>query len=49
VTLVGTVPKSIRKIVETCKIITSNTHIYDCSLSWLGTYTSINSGRVMLV
>jgi len=33
---VGTVPKSIRKIVERGKIDTPNTQIHDRSLSWLG-------------
>ena len=37
---VGTVPKSNRKIVERGNIDTSK-HTNDCSLSWLGTGTSI--------
>ena len=41
----GTVPKSNQKIVERDKISTPNTHIYHgCSLSWLGTGTSITFG-----
>ena len=38
-----------RKIVETCKMDTLNTHMYDCWLSWLGTVTSIQSGGIKLV
>jgi hypothetical protein len=37
-------PKSIRKIVERCKIDTPYTELYDRSLSWLSTDTSIKSG-----
>ena len=33
---VGTVPKSNQKIVVKGKIDTSNTHIHDHTLSWLG-------------
>jgi len=40
---VGTVPKSNRKTD------TTNTHIHDLSLSWLGTDTTIKSGRVKLL
>jgi hypothetical protein len=36
----GTFPKSKREIVERGKIDTHNIH--DCSLSWIGTDTSIN-------
>ena len=46
---VGTVPKSNRQIVETGRIDTPNTQIHDCLLCWLGTDTSIKSGRVRLV
>jgi hypothetical protein len=49
VTLLNTVPISYRKIVERGKIYTPNTQIHDSSLSWLGTGTVINSGRVRLV
>jgi len=45
---VGTVPQSNRKIIERRKIDSPNTHISDCSLSWLGPNTSINSGGVRL-
>jgi len=48
-TPVGTIPKSIIKIVERSKIDTSNTQIHDDSLFWLGTGTLIKSGRVKLV
>jgi len=47
--VVGTVPKSIRKIKERTKIDTPNKHIYDLSLSWLGTDTSVKNGEVKLV
>ena len=40
--------KSNTKIVERGNIDTSNTKIYDQSLFWLGTYTSIKSGGVKL-
>jgi hypothetical protein len=43
--IVGTVPKSNKKIVERGKIDTPNTHTHESSLSWLGTDTSIKSGR----
>lgn len=43
---VGTVEKP---IVERDKIETPNTQIHACSLSRLGTHTSINSGIVKLV
>jgi len=39
---VGTLSKSNRKIVERRKIDTLKIQINDCSLSWLGTGTSIN-------
>ena len=40
---VGTIPKSIKTIVERVKIETpNNTQIHESSLSWLG--TSITSG-----
>jgi hypothetical protein len=45
----GTVPKSNKNITESDKIDILNTQIHDCSLSWLGTGTSIKSGRVKLV
>ena len=38
-----------RKIVERIKIDTPITQIYDLSLSWLGTGTSIKSGGIKLV
>jgi len=47
---VGTIPKSIKKIVERVKIETpNNTQIHDSSLSWLSRGTSIKSGGVNLV
>jgi len=47
---VGTIPKSIKTIVERVKIETpNNTQIHDNSLSWLGTGTSIKSGGGNLV
>jgi hypothetical protein len=47
---VGTIPKSIKTIVERVKIETpNNTQIHDRSLSWLDTGTSITSGGVKLV
>ena len=45
-TLLGTVPKPNRKIVERGQVDTPNTHIHDQSLSWLGTGTSIKRGGV---
>jgi hypothetical protein len=36
----------INKIIERCKIGTSNTHLYDRFLSWLGTSTSTKSDKV---
>jgi hypothetical protein len=45
--IVGTVPKSDRKIVERGKIDIPKT--YDCSLSWQGTGTSIKSDCVKLI
>jgi hypothetical protein len=45
----GTVPKSNKNITESDKIDILNTQIHDRSLSWLGTGTSIKSGRVKLV
>jgi hypothetical protein len=47
-TTVGTAPKSNKKIVEKGKINTNHTQLHDHSLSWLGTGTSIKSGRVKL-
>ena len=46
--IVGTVPKSNRKIVERDKIDTPNPQIHQhfSLLSWLGTGTSIKSGRL---
>jgi hypothetical protein len=43
---VRTISKSNINIVERDKIDTPNTYIHDYSLSWLGTGTSIKSGRV---
>ena len=43
-----TIPKSNIKIVERGKIDTSNTQIYDRSLSWMCIGTSIKGGRVKL-
>jgi hypothetical protein len=40
------VPKSNRKIVNICKIDTSNTHIHGRSLSSLAINTSIKSGGI---
>jgi hypothetical protein len=37
VLIIGTIPKSFRKIVEIGKIDTPNTSTYDRSLSWLDT------------
>ena len=45
----GIVLKSYKKIVERGKIDIPNTHIHDRLLSWLGTGTSIKSGRIKLV
>ena len=42
---VGTIPKSNIKIVERGNIDTSNTKIYDQSLSWLCTGTFIKKWR----
>jgi hypothetical protein len=36
-------------VVERDKIATSNTHTYECSLSWLGTGGSIKCAGVKLV
>jgi len=47
--MVGTIPKSNRKIVKREKIDIPNTQIHDCSLLCLGTGTSIKSGGVKLV
>jgi hypothetical protein len=47
--MVGTIPKSNRKIVTRDKIDIPNTQIHDCSLICLGTGTSIKSGGVKLV
>ena len=41
---VGIMPKSNIKIKQIGKIDTPNTHIYDYSLPWFGTGTSIKSG-----
>ena len=42
---VGTIPKSIKAIVERVKFETpNNTQIHESSLSWLGTGSSITSG-----
>ena len=46
---VGTVPKADRKIVDRGKINIPNTHMHVCSLSYLGTGTSIKSGGANLV
>jgi len=46
---VRTVPNSSRKFVDRNKIDSRNTQIYDRSLSWLDTGTSIKSGGVKLV
>jgi hypothetical protein len=46
---VRTIPNSCINIVESRKIDTPNTQICDSSLSWLGTGTSVKSGRVKLV
>ena len=42
-------PKSIRTIIERCKIDTHNTEEHDSSLSWLATDTSRKSDGVKLV
>jgi len=42
--IIGTVPKSNRKVVETDKSIPENIYIPDRSHSWLGTGTSGNRG-----
>jgi hypothetical protein len=47
--VVGTVPKSNRKIVEKSKIDTPCTQIQYHLLSWLDTGTSVTSGGVKLV
>jgi len=44
-----TAPKTNRKLVERCKIITTNIHLHDHSLSFLCASTSIKSGGVKLV
>jgi hypothetical protein len=41
--------KNLKKIVERGEIDTSNKQIHDCSLSWINTCPSIQSGRVELV
>jgi hypothetical protein len=46
---VWTVPKYNRKSEERDKIKTLSTSIHDCSLSCLGTGTSVKCGRVKLV
>jgi hypothetical protein len=45
----STIPKSNIKIVERGKIDTTTTHIYDYSLSWICTGTSMKNGWVKLV
>ena len=47
--IVRKIPKSNIKIEERATIDHSNTQIHDCSLSWLGTGTSITSGGIKLV
>ena len=44
----GTVPTYNSKTVERGNIKYPNIHIHDCSLSWLGTGTSIKHDRVKL-
>ena len=46
---VRTVLKSNRKIVRGDKINTLNTHLHNCSISWLDTNTLIKRGGVKLV
>jgi hypothetical protein len=46
--IVGIIPISNIKIVERGKIDNPSTQTHDCSLSWLGTSTSIKSGGVKL-
>ena len=46
---VGKSQKSNWGIIERDKIYIPSTQIHDCSLSWLGTNTSIQSGGVKLV
>jgi len=46
---VGTVPKSNRNVVEIDKIDIPNTHIHDCSITWLSTGTLIKGGGAKLV
>jgi len=47
---VETIPNSNIKIKERGNIDNANTQMYDCSLSWLGTDTSIKqSGGIILV
>jgi hypothetical protein len=41
--------KKYHTFVERSKIDIPNTHVHDCSLSWLGTGTSIKRGGVKLV
>jgi hypothetical protein len=48
-TIVGTIPKFNRKIVEKGKTDTSNTQMDDGSLFWLDTGTSIKYSDVNLV
>ena len=45
---VGTVPNFNWKIAERGKIDSKNAHIYDLSLSYIGTRTSIKNGIVRL-
>jgi hypothetical protein len=46
---VSKLTKCNRNIVERGRMDTPNIQIHDCSLSWLGTGTSIKSGRIRLV
>ena len=48
-TLLEQFQNQIKKNVERGKIDTPNTHTHESSLSWLGTDTSIKSGRVKIV
>ena len=49
ITLSGLLKKLNSKIVERGKIDTLSAHIHDQSLSWLGTSTSIENGRIYVV
>jgi hypothetical protein len=46
---VGRILKSNIKIIGSCKIYTPSTQAHGCSLSWLGTGTSIEGGGDKLV